>query len=439
MRDVIATDSALALAARLRRRELSSVELTQHCLANIERDDPGLGAFVDVSATRALRQARRADELIARGAQAPFLGVPTAIKDHEHVRGHFTRIGSRAFRWLYSPIDGFTARACRQAGFVILGKLACSELTILPFVDTPPTRNPYDRERYAGGSSGGSAAAVAGGLIPIAPGSDGGGSVRIPAAFCGLVGLKTSRGTLPSPHPAIDPVGISVLGPLARTVRDAAAFTDALTGAPGRFLSACGEPVSALRVRVLTTSHLVDVEPEIAAATLMIARRIEALGHHLADAAPLSGEIEDFLPIMARMVGRIPLVLGMRKLLQPSTLWLHGRGKGLTRDDAVNAGAALARRVFEWFGDADIVVTPTVGISPPRIGRFAGLDGEATFRAAAPLGAFTAPFNVTGQPAITIPATRSRSSPSLPIGVQLVGKLGSERLLLALATLLEDQ
>ncbi len=428
----LATSSALDLAARLRRRELSSVELTQHCLATIERSNPDLGSFVAVSAASALRQARRADQLLARGVQTPFLGVPTGIKDHEHVRGHFTRLGSRAFRWLYSPVDGFTARTLRRAGFVLLGKLACSELTILPFIDSPPARNPHARDHYAGGSSGGSAAAVAANMIPIAAGSDGGGSIRIPASFCGLVGLKPGRGTLRNPVARLDPVGINVIGPLARGVRDAAALTDVLAGMRDHFASACDEPVPRLRVRVLTRSHLVDVDPEVAAATDAIARRLEAAGHQLGEMPAMTGDVEDFVPIMARMVSTLPLVPAMRRVLEPTTLWLHGRGRALTRSASVAAGAALTRKILAWFGDAEIVVTPTVGVLPPRIGSFAQLDGEATFRAAAPLAAFTAPFNVSGQPAISIPAGRSRSG--LPIGVQLVGPMGSERLLLAIAS-----
>jgi amidase len=137
--------TALELAARLRRREVSSVELVKEALAAIERDRE-LGAFVSLSEASALRQARRADALLARGDRRPFLGIPTGIKDDENLRGHFTRLGSRAFRWLYAPRDGLTARACRDAGFVLLGKLACSELTILPYVDSPPVRNPHARD-----------------------------------------------------------------------------------------------------------------------------------------------------------------------------------------------------------------------------------------------------------------------------------------------------
>ncbi len=430
---MLATDSALDLAARLRRRELSSVELVRHCLDTIRRANPDLGAFVEVAERRALRDAARADARLARGDRAPFLGVPTAIKDIEHVRGHFTRMGSRAFRWLYAPLDGGTARACRRAGFVLLGKVATSELAILPIIDEPPARNPHDRERYAGGSSGGSAAAVAANMIPIAPGSDGGGSIRIPASFCGLVGWKTSRGALPNPFGLLDRVGISVLGPIARTARDAAALGGVLAG-DDRYAGACDDRVPPLRVRVLTRSPLVAVEPEVAAAAAAVARRLAEAGHAVDEAPPMDGAIEEFIPIMARMVANVPLLPGMARRLQPSTIWLHGVGRTVSREAYLAAGERLGRRVRAWFGDADVVVTPTVGRLPPRIGELAGGHGEAAFRAAAPLGAFTAPFNVSGQPAISIPAARSAGG--LPIGVQLVGRPGADRTLLALAELL---
>jgi len=431
--------SALDLAERLRRRELSSVELTQQCLATIRARDPDLRAFASVDERSALRQARRADAVLARGGDRlpPFLGIPTAIKDHENLRGHFTRLGSRAFRWLYAPIDGFVARTCRRAGFVLLGKTATSELTILPFIDAPPARNPHHRDHYAGGSSGGSAAAVAAGMIPVAPGADGAGSVRIPASFCGLVGVKSGRGTLPNPYRALDPVGISVLGPLARTVRDAAALMDVLAGDRSRgFLEACDREPPRLRVRVLRTPPLagVDVDPEVEAALLDVVRRLERLGHAVGDAAPFAGDLDEFLPIMARIVARVPLVPGTARLLEPTTRWLRDRGRGVARRDVVARGERIARRVLDWFGDSDLVVAPTVAQLPPRVGAFANLDGERVFRRAAALGAFTAPFNLSGQPAISLPVARSRSG--LPIGVQLVGRPGADRLLLSVASVL---
>ena len=319
-------ESALEIAARLRRREVSAVEVAEAALAAIE-ETKSLAAWVDVSRQRALASARRADALIAAGVQAPFLGVPTGIKDHEGLRGHRTRLGSRAFRFLYAPLDGFTARTCRAAGFTLLGKLACSELTILPFIDSPPARNPHAPSRYAGGSSGGSAAAIAAGTIPIAPGSDGGGSIRIPASFCGLVGVKPSRGAMPNIYGGFDAIGISTIGPLARTVRDAAALMDVLADSRHRFLDACNGDVPRLRVRFLAHTPIVDTDPEIAAAAEALARRLEQLGHQLSEATPIDGTTDDFIPVMASLVAKVPLILGMKGRVEATTRWLHGVGK----------------------------------------------------------------------------------------------------------------
>ena len=441
------TESALELAARLRRREVSSVELVRDCLATIRRDDPALGAWVEVSERRALAQARRADALLARGHGAPFLGVPTGIKDHEHVRGCFSRVGSRAFKWVLSPVDGPVASACRRGGFVFLGKLATSELAILPFIHTalhPPARNPHGPDHYAGGSSGGSAASVAACMVPLAPGSDGGGSIRIPASFCGLVGVKAGRGTLPHPYDIFDRIRISAIGPLATTVRDAAALMDVLavrwahaaTPAPDSFLSACVPPPKGLRIRVLRTSPHVRVHAEVDACVVRAAAILESMGHRVEEAPPLDGDIDEFIPLMARMVANIPVPPFLNRVLQPSTVWLRGRGRMLSNAEAKALREALAERVFAWFGDADAWITPTVATTAPRVGSFADLDGEGVFRAAAPIGAFTAPYNVSGQPAASVPA--GRSSAGLPIGVQIVGPMQGDRTVLALATALEQ-
>jgi amidase len=433
---------ALELAERLRRREVTSVELTEQAITAIRARDGELGAFVEVAARRAMLQAKRADALLKRdGPHAPFLGVPTAIKDHEPVRGLGTRLGSRAFRWVISPIDGYVARACRRAGFILLGKTACSELTILPYAHGtlhPPTRNPHDPTRYSGGSSAGAAAAVAADMISIAPGSDGGGSIRIPAAFCGLVGVKPSRGALPNPAGMFDPVGLSTIGPLARSVRDAAAMLDILAERPsGAFARACDAPVPRLRVRVLVEPPLANVTtaPAHAAAVRDAARILEQLGHTVTEAPRFTGELDRFLPLMARMVARVPLLPIMERSLEPTTRWLRARGRGVTLSDVRAIADSLARDVDAAFGDADVMVTPTTAQPPPRVGAFADLDGEQTFRTAAALGAFTAPFNVSGQPAISLPWR----SQGLPIGVQIIARRGADHLLLAVATELERQ
>jgi len=432
---------ALEQAERLRRREVSAVELVEQAIASIRARDGEIGAFVEVAARRALLQAKRADAVLRRkGPHAPFLGVPTAIKDHEPVRGLGTRLGSRAFRWVISPIDGYVARRCRQAGFVILGKTACSELTILPYAHGtlhPPTRNPHDPSRYAGGSSAGAAAAVAAGMLAIAPGSDGGGSIRIPAAFCGLVGVKPSRGAIPNPAGMFDPIGLSSIGPLATTVRDAAAMLDVLAERPsGAFARACDAPVGKLRVKVLVDAPLPGVATANAHAVAVheAARALERMGHTVSDAPRIVGELDRFLPLMARMIARVPLLPIMERSLEPTTRWLRSQGRGVTLGDVRAIADSLTRDVDAFMGDADLVITPTVAQPPPHVGAFAQLDGETTFRTAAALGAYTAPFNVSGQPAISLPWRTT----GLPIGVQLVGRRGADHQLLAVATMLHS-
>lgn len=423
---------ALELAARLARRELSAVDAVTAALAQIRAHDE-LGAFASLDEAGALRQARRADALRARGVELPFLGVPVGIKDCDPVRGFVTGFGSRAFRWLYAPVDGQVARAMRRAGFVILGKTSTSELTILPIVGHAtgrPARSPLAPDHFGGGSSGGSAVAVAAHLFPVGPGSDGAGSIRIPAAFCGLVGMKPGRGVLPSPFGAFDPSGITSLGALAHSVRDAAALLDVL-GGHGFGAAVERTPPPRLRVRLLVSSTIARVEPEIAARTIEVAKRLEAMGNSLAPAPPFIASIDEFLPIMARMAARVPMGPLMTRALEPTTRFLRAWGRELDDRQVAERATALGDRVLAWFGDTDILVTPTVAIGPPRIDAYAGLDGEALMRACAPLGAFTAPFNLSGQPAISIPAGTTRAG--LPIGVQLVGRARADRLLLQLA------
>jgi amidase len=442
--------TALELAARLRRREVSSVELTRATFAAIAEKDPTLGAFVDLDERRALRAAEDADKRLEQGGDLPpFLGVPTAIKDHEHVRFLHTRVGSRALKWVIAPFDGKLVTLCRQGGFVIVGKTSCSELTILPFTDTdtgPPTRNPRSLSHYSGGSSGGAAAAVASGLLPIAPGSDGAGSIRLPASFCGLVGMKPSRGTLFNEHPRVDVADIAVVGPLAKTVRDAAALMDVLDGRRDltdvtSFSSAVERPPLYLKIHVGLVSRLTAVDPEVEAATQLAARHLESLGHHVEvkEAGPFPPDMgaDDFLPVMARLMAKVPLPPFTSGKLQPTTRWMRGVGRRVTDGEAVQRRKALQRRLDDWFaeGGADAWLVPTSSVLPPKVGQFAGLGGEETFRAVVPIGAFTAGYNVTGQPAISLPAGVSREG--LPIGVQLVMKRGEDRRLLGLAAALE--
>jgi amidase len=234
-----------------------------------------------------------------------------------------------------------------------------------------------------------------------------------------------------------DPVGLSSIGPLATTVRDAAAMLDVLAErSQNSFARACDQALPPLRIRVLVDAPLPGVATTASHATAAhdCALVLERLGHHISDAPRIVGELDRFLPLMARMVARVPLLPIMERSLEPSTRWLRAQGRGVTLGDVRAIADALTRDVDAFFGDADIVVTPTVAQPPPHVGAFAQLDGEGTFRAAAALGAYTAPFNVSGHPAVSLPWPSS----GLPIGVQLVARRGADHRLLALAAKLES-
>jgi amidase len=429
--------SALEQARLIRERKLSSSELVRLYLGRIARHDPALGSFVQVVEEMALSTARKMDAM-PPGSRGPFHGVPTGIKDLNLARGTFTRMGSKAFRYLFSPVDDVTTAAVRRAGFVILGKLSTSELGAMPITEPDihhPTRNPWDRGHTSGGSSGGSGTAVAAGLLPIAQASDGAGSIRIPASLCGLVGHKASRNAIPNDYRRIDPIGMIAIGPLGRSVDDVAAMLDVFAGrrGEGSFFSAAQRVPTGLNVRFTTTSPLGSCTPQIAATVLDVMKRLEGQGHHVEEGPPPEGNVDEVLPIWQRQIARIPLVRDAS--LQPVTKWLRQTGRFVPDNEVLRRASALATRVNTWFGDADLWVTPTMPIPPPKVGQWRGLGPEETFRAAAVMGAFTALFNLTGQPAISVPA--GLSSEGHPIGVQIVGRMGADGLVLAVARQLE--
>jgi amidase len=431
--------SALDQARLIRQRKLSSSELVRLYLGRIARHDPALGSFVQLLEESALATARKLDAAPMEG-RAPFHGVPTGIKDLNFARGTFTRMGAKSFRYFFSPFDDVTTAAVRRAGFVIVGKLSTSELGAMPVTEPSthhPTRNPWDRGRTSGGSSGGSATAVAAGLLPIAQASDGAGSIRIPASLCGLVGHKASRNTIPNGLGRIDPVRMITMGPVGRSVDDVAAMLDVLVNGKheGSFLSGAQREPAGLNVRFTTSSPLGKCTAEIVATTLDVVKRLEKLGHHVEEGGPPEGDIDEVLPIWQRQLARIPLVRDAS--LQPATKWLRETGRHVREDDVLRRASGLSRRVFQWFGDADLWVTPTLPVAPPKVGQWSGLSGEEQFRSAAVMGAFTALFNLTGQPAVSIPA--GVSSEGHPIGVQIIGRMGADGLVLAVAKQLEAE
>ncbi len=325
-----------------------------------------------------------------------------------------------------------------------MGKLATSELGAMPITEPDthaPTCNPWKLEHSAGGSSGGAGAAVAAGLLPIAHGSDGGGSIRIPASLGHLFGIKTSRGATPNPYARLDRHGLVSAGPLAHTVDDAAAMLDVLAGNPGvdaepdSFRAQARAQPKGLSIRFTTTSPLGRiVAPEVVEAVGRVAQQLEDLGHHVDPAPMLEGDMDEFLPIYQWQLARVPVL--REGLLQPVTRWLRDAGRSVSDEVAAHLFARLSQRVATWFGDADLWLLPTVPTTAPRVGAWAELSAEDQFMAASALGDFTAPFNVSGQPAANIPAGIDTNG--LPIGVQLVGPKDADGRILAVAHQLEE-
>ncbi len=461
--------SALEQASALERGELTSLELVEHYLARIERLDGALGAFVTVTADAARSQAAAADAHRAEtdGDLPPLYGLPTAIKDLTATAGVATAMGSATLRGWVPEIDDNVVTQMRSAGMISLGKTATPEFGLPCYTETdigPPARTPWDTSRLAGGSSGGAAAAVAAGLVPIAQGSDGGGSIRIPASVCGLVGLKPSRGRVSRGPIDGDAAGLSVIGPLARTVRDAAAFLDAVAGPwpgdphwapplpPGEtFLAACGREPGRLRIgRYLESPIPAEVAEPVRESWERASVLLESLGHEVVDTvAPMPPEIFPAFEVVWSVSAASAVVDPDREhLLRPLTRYLRERGRavsGVRYNLALGALMTAARRGIAESARFDAVLTPTVAQLPRPVGYFtAGGDPSEDFERQKRFTPWTAIYNTTGQPAISLPLFSAPDpdagpdAPELPIGVMLVGRPAGEAPLLALAAQLEQ-
>ena len=453
--------TALDQAAAIRRGEIRPRELVEHYLARIEGLNRDLGAFVTVTADRALDEASEAERRLGTdGALSPLFGVPTAIKDLNLVAGVKTCFGSLAMTEFVAPIDDNVVTRVRGAGLISLGKTNTPEFGLTCYTEpdvAPPARTPFDPSRSAGGSSGGAAAAVSAGLVAVAQGTDGAGSIRIPASVCGLVGLKSSRGRVSAGPVMADISGLAVNGPITRTVSDAAALLDVMAGPmPGdpywapplpegeTFLASTTRAPG--RLRIGFTKEPVIAEAELdkecgdafdAAASLMT-----ELGHEVGECPRLfSGSlVPEFELIWAVGAASIPVAADKESDLRPITRWLRELGR---KADATRFMSALARVQFAArqtvvaMSAFDIVVTPTLAQRPALIGAFRDDDHpERDFEAQKRFTPFTAPANLTGQPAISLPLYWSDDG--LPIGVQLIGRPAEETVLLSLAAELEQ-
>jgi amidase len=458
---------ATAQAELVRTGEASPRELVEAAVERIERLNPELNAVITPLFDKAL------DAADGELADGPFRGVPMVLKDLIcHSAGDPFHEGMAFLKQLgwTEQEDTWLARRFREAGFVFLGKTNTPELGILPTTEPEAhgaTRNPWDRECSPGGSSGGSAAAVAAGLVPVAHANDGGGSIRIPASACGLVGLKASRGRV-SQAPDFGDVMTGLVTELvvSRSVRDTAAILEWVSDpppgepyvAPARnrpYTDEVGSDPGRLRVGLMTRAPggQIEVHPDCVTAAEEAGRLLESLGHSVEDSYPAALDDEQYVPLflvrwtagiawnLAYWSGKTGRAIGPDDV-EPSTWALAQAAREHSGADYLRAlehHQTVARRAADWWAEGfDLLLTPTMGEPPTPLGAFEPPADDPTFpiQRAVPPAIFTAAFNSTGQPAISLPL--HWNSEGLPIGVQLVAAYGREDLLIGVAARLEE-
>ncbi|MGW3243780.1 amidase [Streptomyces sp. NPDC001070] len=447
------TEGLAAQARALREGDVTSADLVRHALERIEATQPTVNAFRRVRAEAALAEAEDADRRLERGERLPLLGVPVAIKDDMDLAGEPTAFGC-AGAFPDKSEDAEAVRRLRAAGAIVVGKTNTCELGQWPFTEGPAfgaTRNPWNLGHTPGGSSGGSAAAVAAGVVAAALGSDGAGSVRIPAAWTRLVGIKPQRGRVSTWPDAESFHGLTGNGPLARTVADAALLLDAAAGQhPGDIhrppdiaaAEAAGREPGRLRIalswRPPFVAARVPLDPAVRRAVTELAEALARLGHHVEEAEPRYGLIGlSFLP-------RALAGISQWSDRVPDRALLDARTRAASRNGRLLAGAALRRarraesgqhrRVGEIFTRFDVLLTPATATPPPSIGAMTELSGWRTDQAVIAACPYAWPWNVLGWPGVSVPAGFSGD---LPVGAQLLGPAHSEPLLVSLAAQLE--
>lgn len=457
--------TALEQGRLIRSGEISPLELTEHYLQRLARPDEGFQTFVegafafhDPDAARARARDVTAVGPVGDGA-SPLAGVPTAIKDLNLTRGVPTEFGSPAYAGYVPEVSDGVTLAIEAAGMVSLGKTSTPEFGSPCYTEPegrPPAVTPWDVTRMAGGSSGGAAAAVAAGLVPVAQGSDGGGSIRIPASCCGLVGLKPTRGRISGFPMYGDPIGLAVSGPIARTVGDAAAMLDVLAGhragdpswAPepsGTFLSAVDREPGRLRVACFEEPIIADtdVHPEVRRAYAAAMDLMASLGHQVEIVpVPLPREavavFETCWNVLTAL-STVGLEPEQQAGLRPLTRWLGRRGEAVTAPAFGLAIGQLRRHAADALvalAPYDIVLTPTVAAPPLPVGAIRDdTDPAADFEAQKRFTPWTSAWNVTGMPAISLPLHQTPEG--LPVGIMFAARPAEEELLLSLAAQVE--
>ncbi len=455
---MVALASALQLAASLRKGQVGALELLETCFSAVDRYDQEVNAVVYRDEEGARRQAEAWQARLSRGDDdlPPFAGVPLPIKDLVAVAGWPLTYGSEAVAPTPSATDDLAVERLRKAGFVLCARTNTPELGTLTVTENRRygiTRNPWDLERSPGGSSGGAAAAVAAEMFPLAHASDGGGSIRIPASCCGLVGLKPSRGRVPSMGPGW--LGLAAEGVLSRTVADTAVALDCLAGPDARawygvpspeepFACAIAHRAPRVTVGLLLRPPLeVPVAEEPANAARHAASLLESLGHEVVevDVEPTDAEaIVPFLTVMNAGLGELEGIDWSR--VEPHNALAYQAAIGTDSLSLVRSLTTLQRlsaeQVTRWGKQFDVLLTPTMASGAPpagQVGAELAKDPTATPYEAVAMAAFTAMANLTGQPAISLPLGWDEGGH--PVGVQLVGPPLGEDLLLALAADLE--
>lgn len=457
---------ATALAELVRSGEATPSELVDEAIARIEKLNPQLNAVVHERFETARKEATTAPD-------GPFRGVPIVIKDLDGFSaGDPFHAGMRFLKDLgwTEERDSYAFAKLRAAGFVVVGKTNCPELGLIPSTEPEaygPTRNPWNLDRSPGGSSGGTAAAVASRMVPVGHGGDGGGSIRIPASACGLVGLKPTRGRVSlGPEKGEAWQGFVVRGGLARTVRDAAAFLDVVSGPmpgdpyfappPARpFIDDVGGDPGTLRVGWLKDAPggLAQTDPQCATGVDVALRALESLGHEVEDARPDALDDQEIAQHAINVIAS--------NLARELDYWAERTGRAMGPDDvefhtwtfaemgrpvtatqylaSTEAIHSIARRAAQWWASGfDVLVTPTLPEPPWTFGSFISSPEnplQGTIRSGS-IVPFVAPLNITGQPAISLPL--HWSDDGLPIGVQLVAAYGREDVLIRVASQLED-
>ena len=444
---------ATDLASAIRDRRLSPVELVEAILAQIDRLNARLRAYVTVTETQARQAARQAEAAVMRGeALGPLHGIPVAVKDLSYTKGIRTTRGSLLYKDFVPDENHPIVERLLDAGAIIVGKTNTPEFGWKGATDNrlgPPCVNPWDTDRTPGGSSGGSAVAVAAGMTPLATGSDGVCSIRAPASFCGIFGLKPQYGRIPSPTVGLD---VAHLGPMTRTVRDAALMLNALAGphegdrqslpASGvDYLAACDDGIAGLRIAWSADLGYMAVDPDVRAITSAAAQRFADLGCTVEEAHPGFSDPRDAIDVLFH-----GLLAGRNAALTPEQLALMDPGLAAVVEryrtlDVAAVMRAHAEREELWqqtwpfFENYALLLTPTVACPPFGLNRFGPetIDGQPVQGWS--WTATTYPFNLTGQPAATVPC--GWTADGLPVGLQIVGRRYDEATVLRAAAAFE--